>query len=269
LTLSTGAAAALAEPPLGLDPNRPGQDSALLVTADKSLLSQNGQSADSIAFGLARGMRVDASARKRLCSPAEAARSACPASSRIGFGRFVVAVRGYVLGGGEAELAWALDAYLGKPLRRTDAASVVLKATLLGAPTVDALLAPALGTSVPKSATTVGRLRRTSGRYGIELAFAKLPVHLGVAAPITATPAGLELTLSAVRRVRQDFIRHFRIRTPGGYEVRNVRDHRLIGHYLFRTPGTCKGSWPAEARVGFAGSVKRTSSAIPCFAAGS
>jgi hypothetical protein len=266
VTLSLGAGAALAEPPLGLDPNRPAQDTALLVTADKSVLSPNGRPADSIAFALARGMRVDSTARRRLCKPAEAARSACPASSRIGFGRFAVAVRGYVFGGGEAELAWSIDAYLGQAIQRSDAASVVLTAKLLGASSVSALLAPALGTSVPSTATTVGRLvRLTSGAYGIELRFAELPVHFDVAAPMTVTPTGLELTLSAVRRVRQDFIRRIKIRTPSGYEVRKIRDHRLIGHYLLRTPPQCNGSWLSEVRVGSSGTVKRTRSRIACF----
>jgi hypothetical protein len=265
LALPAGAAAALAEPPVALDPNAAGQYTALLVTADKSVLSPNGQSADSLTVALARGMRVDSAARERLCRRDEAARSACPVASRIGFGRFVVAVTGYAQGSGEAELAWSIDAYLGERLRREDAASVVLTAKLLGATSVDALLAPALGTSIPRTTTTVGRLvRRASGAYGIELRFAKLPVHLDVAAPMTATPAGLELALSAVRRVRQNFTRRIKVRTPSGYEVRKIPDHRLIGHYLLRTPPECRGSWPSEVRVGFAGTVKRTRSRIAC-----
>jgi hypothetical protein len=265
LTLSAGAADALAEQPLALDPSAADQNTALLVVADEAMLSPKGQSADSITFALARGMRVDSAARERLCGRDQAARSACPASSRIGFGRFVVAVRGYLFGGGEAPLAWSIDAYLGKPLQPGDVASVVLTARLLGASSVAALLAPALGTSVPSTATTVGRLvRPASGRYGIELRFAKLPVQLDVAAPITATPARLELALSAVRRVRQNFIRHIKVRTLSGYEVRRIPDHRLIGHYLLRTPPSCNGSWPSEVRVGFPGSVKRTASPIGC-----
>jgi hypothetical protein len=269
LTLSTGATGALAEPPLALDPTAAGQDTALLVTADDSVLSPNGQSADSITFALARGMRVDSAARERLCGRDQAARSACPASSRIGFGRFVVAVRGYLFGGGEAELAWSMAAYLGEPLEHGDAASVVLTGNLLGADSVAALLAPALGASIPSTTTTVGRLvRRASGAYGVELRFAKLPVQLGVAAPITATPARLELTLGAVRRIRQNFSRRVKVRTLSGYETRKIRDHRLIGHYLFRTPGSCNGSWPSEVRVGFSGRVKRTTSRIACVEAG-
>jgi hypothetical protein len=210
-------------------------------------------------------MRVDTAAREQLCAEDQAARSACPASSKIGFGRFGVAVRGFLFGGGDAELAWSLDAYLGRPLQPGDAASVVLTGNLLGAADVAALLQPALGTSVPATVTTVGRLvRPASGAYGIELRFPTLPVRLELAAPITATPARLELTLSAVRRIRQNFIRHIRIRTPSGYEVRKIPDHRLIGHYLVRTPRSCDGSWASELRVGFPGTVKRTAIPIAC-----
>jgi hypothetical protein len=267
LTLSAGAAGAPAAQagPLALDPSVARQGTALLVAADESVLSANGQSADSVTFALARGMRFDSAARERLCGRDQAARSACPALSRIGFGRFIVAVRGFGLGGGETELMWSIDAYLGKPLRRGDAASVMLTANLLGAGSVDDLLAPVLGTSVPSTATTVGRLvRRASGAYGIELRFAKLPVQLDVAAPITATPARLELALSAVRRIRHDFIRRIRVRTLSGYEVREIHDHRLIGHHLLRTPRSCNGSWPSQLRVGFPGAVKRTASRIAC-----
>ena len=272
MTLSAGATGAAAQQaaPISLDPSAARQGTALLVAADESLLSWNRQSADSISFALARGMRVDSAARERLCGRDQAARSACPASSRIGFGRFIVAVRGFMLGSGETELMWSIDAYLGKPLRRGDAASVVLIGQLLGAGSVPVLVAPALGTSVPSTVTTVGRLvRRASGAYGIELRFAKLPVQLDVAAPITATPARLELSLSAVRRIRQNFIRRIRVRTLAGYEIRKIPDHRLIGHHLLRTPGSCNGSWPSELRVGFPGLVKRTASRIACSRAAS
>lgn len=267
MTLSAGAGLARAQfgPPLVLDPSVAHQGTALVVMADESLLSPNGQPANSITLALARGMQVDPTAREQLCRAAEAARSACPESSRIGFGRFGVAVRGYTLGGGETELTWGIDAFLGMPQRRGDIAAVVLTAKLLGADSVNTLLAPELAASVPSTGTTVGRLiRRASGRYGIELQFPKLPVKLDVAAPMTAMPARLELTLSAVRRTRQNFIRHIKIRTPSGSEIRNVPDHRLIGHYLLRTPASCNGSWPSELRVGLPGGVKRTARPIPC-----
>ena len=239
------------------------------MAADESVLSSGGRSAGSVTFALARGMRVDSAARERLCRRAEAARSACRASSRIGSGRFVVAVRGAGSDAGEAELTWSIDAHLGEPLRRGDAASVVLSARLLGADSVAVLLEPALGTSVPRTATTVGRLvRRSSGPYGIELRFAELPVGVDLAAPVTATPTRLEFALSAVRRTRRNFVRRVRVRTPSGYEVRRIRDHRLIGHHLLRAPRTCRGSWASELRVGFPGGVRTTASPIACAKAG-
>ena len=268
MTLSAGATGANAQfgatpPPLALDPSVARQGTALLVTADASVLSSKGQSADSVSFALARGMRVDSAARERLCARDRAARSACPASSRIGFGRFVVAVRGFELGSGGDGADVVDRCLLGDSASAGDAASVVLTGRLLGASSVVALLEPALGTRVPSTSTTVGRLvRLASGKYGIELHFAKLPVELDVTTPITATPARLELALSAVRRVRQDFVRRVRVRTLSGYEVRRIPDHRLIGHHLLRTPRSCNGSWPLELRVGFPGRLKRTAS--PC-----
>lgn len=267
LTLSAGVTGAHAQQaaPVGLDPSVAGQGTALLVAADESTLRAKGQSAKSIAFALPRDMRFDSGARERLCGRDQAARSVCPAASRIGAGRFVVAVRGYLFGSGQTEVMWSIDAFLGKRVRRLDVASVVLTTNLLGAGHAGTLLEPALGTSVPRTGTTVGRLvRRASGAYGIELRFAKLPVQLEVAAPITATPARLELALSAVRRVRQDVTRRIRVRTLSGYEVREIHDHRLIGHHLLRAPRRCKGSWPSQLIVGFRGGLKRTASPIAC-----
>lgn len=215
------------------------------MTADESALARGAP----VAFALARGMRVDPSAVQELCTRRAAARSACPDTSRIGFGRFNLDVRGYEPGGGEAELSWSIDAYLGEAQRRGDAASVVLVGNLLGADLVGALL-PASISAVPRRTTTIGRLRRTSGRYGVELRFDQLPVQLAVAAPATAAPARLELTLGAVRRVRQNFIRRFRVEMPSGTEVRKIRDHRLVGKYLFRAPSSCRDTWPAELRAG-------------------
>ena len=270
LMLSAGAGGAPAQVgvPLGFDPSVARQGTTLLVRADESLLSQTGRPADSVSFVLPHGMRIDTASRQELCQRRQAARSACPESSRIGFGRFGLAVRGYMPDGGEAELVWGIDAYLGEPERRGDVASVVLIGRLLGADTVAALLTPSLKTKVPSLATTVGRLVRASSRqYGVELQFAKLPVQLDVVAPITATPRRLELSLGAVRRTRQNFTRRFKIRTPTGYEIRKIPDHRLIGHYLFRTPPSCRGSWPSEVRASFAGVEKRTTRRITCFKA--
>src|SRR5206468_11564033 len=88
LALFIGAAGAPAQQaaPLTLDPSVARQGTTLLVTADESVLSPNGQPARSITFALARGMKIDTASRDRLCARREAARGACPESSRIGFG---------------------------------------------------------------------------------------------------------------------------------------------------------------------------------------
>ena len=251
--------------PLALDPSAAGQGTTLLVAADEPVLSPNGQAARSVTFALTRGMRIDTSAVPQLCWRRDAAHAARPEPSRIGFGRFTLDVRGYDLGGGQTELAWAIDAYLGEPQRQGDAASVVLTSNLLGADLVGALVAPGLGTTVPTATTTIGRLiRRASGGYGVELQFASLPAELDAVAPATAVPARLELSLSAVRRVRQNFVRRIRVPTPSGYEVRKIPDHRLVGHYLLRTPRSCNGSWASETRVGLPGGEKRTAARIAC-----
>jgi hypothetical protein len=265
LFAGAGVASAQVSVPVGLDPSVAGQGTALVIAADASLLSRDGRAARSIGFALARGMRVDPGAVGQLCTRREAARSACPLPSRIGFGLFGLDVRGYELGTGATRLTWGLDAYLGEPQRRGDAASVVLIGRLLGADLIATLLSPTLGTPVPNTTTSIGRLvRRGSGRYGVELQFAQLPVKLKVAAPVTATPAQLELSLNATRRTRQNFTRTIKVPTPSGFEIRKIHDHRLVGQYLLRTPSSCNGSWPSEIRVGFPGRVVRSQRAIAC-----
>jgi hypothetical protein len=258
-------ATAQADGTVTLDPNAARQGTALVIAVDQAALSPSGQAPTSITVALVRGMRVDTSAREQRCSGDQAARGACPLASRIGSGRYVMDLRGFLGPGGSTQLAWAIDAYLGAPARRGDVASVVLSSRLLGADSVDALVVPAIGGPVPSTSTITGRLvRRASGPYGLELRLPGAPVQLEVPAPTTATPSSFELTLSAARRTRQNFIRRYRVRTPSGYEIRKVRDHRLVGHDLLRTPRTCRGSWPYELSVGSAGGTQRTTGTIAC-----
>jgi hypothetical protein len=267
--LSAGAVGARAQSgaPIAFDPNNAALGTALVLAADASTLTSDGTPAGPLAVELPRGMRVDTASRSMLCDHARAANGTCPLESRIGFGRFVLAVDGYVPDG-RTELTWSLDAYLGTPAQRGDVASVVVVATLLGANDAAALLEPMLGTTIPRATITIGRLvRRRSGGFGFELRFPALPAALQVAAPITAAPDRLELSLSAVRRVRKNFIRRYRVRTPTGYEVRRIPDHRLVGHELFRTPRTCGGSWPYELRVGFPDGIQRSTGRAPCLKA--
>lgn len=264
LALLGGAGSATAQQ-VTLDPSASRQGTTVVLGADASLLSPGNESARSLSLAFARGLRIDPVSREQLCTARAAAGGTCPETARIGFGRFGLTVRGYEPGVAETEVAWAIDAYLGAPQRPGDAASVVLIGKLLGADLVGALLTPSLGTTVPATTTAFGRLvRHASGRYGVELRFDRLPVQLDVKPPITAAPTRLDLSLGAFRRIRQNFTRRIKIRTPTGYEVRKIRDHRLVGHYLFRTPATCNGSWPAALAVGFAGHVSRTSARIAC-----
>lgn len=259
------AARAQSPAPISFDPDIARQATALVLAVDGTALSPDGRPPTSIAAAMPRGTRADASAVKQLCSRAQAGRAACPAASRIGFGRYVVSVTGFLAPGGQTQLTWAIDAFLGTRSRPRDVASVVLVAKLLGADNVSTLLVPELGVAVPGTVTSTGRLvRRASGRYGVELVLPGLPVDFQVPAPAGVSPARLELNLSAVRRTRQDFIRRYRIRTLSGYVIKRVRDHRLVGHALLRTPRACGSSWPYELRVAFADGTQRTAGQFAC-----
>jgi hypothetical protein len=263
--LGASGASAQSPAPLELSPNVAGQGTALVLGADEALLAPEGRTPGSIVLGLARGARFDAAARTRRCRPAQAAAARSPEASAIGSGRYVVAVTGFLAPGGRTDLTWSIAAYLGTPVKRGDLASVVLVARLVAADAVAELLPPALATGIPAAATTTGRLvRRRSGAFGLRLSFPAPPVGLAVAPPATATPTRLELALSAVRRVRQDFVRRIRVATPSGTEVRRIRDHRLVGHELLRAPRRCSGSWPYELRIGFADGTRHSAGRFPC-----
>lgn len=242
-----------------------GGGTTLLLGVDAAALSSGGKAATSLVAALPRGMRLDTRSRERLCSRAQADRRQCPAASRIGFGRMAVAVTGFLAPGGETELAWSIEAYLGPATRSSDAASIVLRSELLGADTAFQLLAPVLEAQPPAVSVTTGRaVRLASGRFGLELRFSALPGAVRVRAPAVAAPTRLELSLGAVRRVRQPFVRRLRVRTPSGYRTQEIPDHRLVGYDLLRTPGSCGASWPSELRLGFPGRVTRAPASLFC-----
>jgi hypothetical protein len=250
---------------VSFDPAVAGQGTTFLIAPDPPLLAPDGQPARSLTVALPRGIQVDTAARSQLCDRAAALRAACPDTSRIGFGRFGLSVSGYDLTNSATEITWAVAAYLGPPKERGDTASVVLTSSLLGSDLVNALLTPIIGGQIAAATTTFGRLvRRSSGRF--ELRFDGLPASLTPVLPALVKPSRFELSLGAVRRVRQNFQRRFRIKTESGEEVRKVADHRLVGHYLLRAPRRCSGTWASEVRVDGAGGVKRTRIAVPCTA---
>ena len=239
--------------PVALDPAVARQGTTLVLGLDAP------PATGAIAVRMPKGTHTNTNSRTRLCSSSDAARGTCPPESKVGFGRYVVDVAGYLNPGGDTQLTWSIDAFLGHPVKRGDIASVVLSAKLLGADSVATLLTPEIGMSVPATGTTKARLRK-----GPELYVPGVPIHFSVAPPTTVTPLRFELNLSAVRRTRQDFIRKVKVPTlSGGYEIRRVKDHRLIGHNLFRTPERCSGTWSYELTVG----AKRSTGRIPCQAA--
>jgi hypothetical protein len=239
--------------PVALDPAVARQGTTLVLGLDAP------PSTGAITVRMPKGTHTNTNSRTRLCSSADAARGTCPPESKVGFGRYVVRVAGYLDPGGDTQLTWSIDAFLGHPVKRGDIASVVLSAKLLGADSVATLLTPEIGMSVPTTATTKARLRK-----GPELYVPGVPIRFSVGPPTTVTPLRFELNLSAVRRTRQDFIRKIKVPTlSGGYEIRKVKDHRLIGHNLFRTPERCSGTWSYELTVG----AKRSTGRIPCQAA--
>lgn len=265
--LAVGAAPAGAQSdlPLRLDPTVAGGGTTLLIGVNGPALSARGHAATSLVAALPRGMRLDTRSRERLCTRAQAASRRCPAASRIGFGRIAVAVTGFLAPGGETELAWSIDAYLAPATHASDAASIVLRSQLLGADGAFVLVAPFLAAQPPPVTVTTGRVVRPSaGRYGLELRFPELPGAVSVRPPAVAAPTRLELSLGAVRRVRQPFVRRLRVRTPTGTRTQEIADHRLVGYDLLRTPDGCRGTWTAQLRLGFPGGTTRTPARIYC-----
>jgi hypothetical protein len=265
LVTSAPDARALTTPPLRLDPANAGTGAALLVGIDGGSLSSGGSSPSSMVIALPRGTRLDTRAPARLCTGAQLSRGICPAASKVGFGRLVESVAGFLAPGGDTEVSWSISAHLGVPPTAADDASILLRAELLGADRVDQLLAPVLGTPVPHVSLVRGRVvRRSAGGYGLELRFAGFPGLLRVPGTVAAAPTRFELALGATRRVREEFTRHVRVRTLRGYTTREIRDHRLVGHDLLRNPGTCRSAWPGELRIGFPSGTQRTAARITC-----
>jgi hypothetical protein len=268
LLASPDGAAAQTATPLGLDPAVANQGTSLLFALDAGGLVSGGRRAESTVISLARGMRFDARSREKTCSRSQASGGGCPKASKIGFGRSVVTVTGFLAPGGETEVAWSIGAYLGKPERPGDLASIRLRSELLGADRVDQLLAPLLGSSPPRvSASTARVTPPPSTDHGPQIRFGTLPGEVKVPASITARPTHFDLALTAARRVRENFTRHVRVRTLSGYRTEAIPDHRLVGHELLRNPSSCRSRWRLELRSEFPGGARRSASDVICAAA--
>lgn len=250
--------------PMQLDPTVAGEGTTLLIELDAARLASGGRPAQSLVALLPRGMRLDLRARSARCTRAQARAKRCPAASRVGFGRLAVAISGFLAPGGESELAWSIGAFLGEPARAGDPGSLVLRYELLGADRVAQLLAPALE-AVPQTVTVAtGRVRRSSGSFGLELEIPGLPTTVRARTPTTTKPASLELTIGAVRRIRRDFVHRVVVRTLDGRRTEHIPDHELVGHHLLRTPSRCRGTWASELRIVFPGATTRTRGELFC-----
>lgn len=196
-----------------------------------------------VTVTLPRGMRFD--------------RTAAAPGAQVGFGRYVMDVQSFLPGGaGSTQLVWSLVATIGRT------GQVTVAGRLLGGDSVAALLQPQLNVSIPATTTTSARFARSHGR--LEFRLAGLPVQLAPTLPATATPARLELSLSANRQVRKTIFHRVRVPTAtGGYRIERIRDHVLVSHDLLRTPPRCASSWAYVLRDGTATSTGQ----IPCLAA--
>jgi hypothetical protein len=255
--------------PLRLDPTRAGEGTTLLIELEGTRLESGGRPAESLVALLPPGTRFDARARAARCTRSQARSGSCPAESRIGFGRLAASITGFLAPGGESELAWAIAVFLGEPLRAGDPASIVLRYELLGADRVAQLLGRSLE-QLPQTVTVAGgRVDPSPTRFGLGLELAGLPAAVRARAPAVVTPARLELTIGAVRRVRRSLVRRVVVRTPQGRRVERVRDHELVGHDLLRAPSRCRRSWDSELRVSFpARPVERIRGSLFCLARG-
>lgn len=231
---AAGSAHAQATGPVSLDPSNAHLGTALVLGID--------QPQGAIRVTLPRGTRFDSTAAAR--------------GAQVGFGRYVMDVQGFLPGGaGSTQLVWSLAATLGSAGRMT------VTGTLLGAASVVALLQPSLDAAIPGTTTTAARFVRTGGR--LEFRLAALPAQLAPALPATATPARLELSLSANRQARRTIYHRVKVPTAtGGFRIRRIRDHVLVSHDLLSTPPRCASSWAYALRDG----ARSSTGAIPCLA---
>jgi hypothetical protein len=157
-----------------------------------------------IGLRLVRGTTVDPSAVAGRCKPAQAADRACPARSRIGWGR------ADMTGAPRGPYAAEIDLYLGPARSSGDIASVVLIASAAG-----------------RSSNTTGRIfpldEQVSPQYGVQVSFNHLRQAFGVQANTKGRLEHLNVHLGAHRTVageRHDLLRNPSSCDPDGWPWR-------------------------------------------------
>lgn len=211
--------------PVRLVPNSAGAASKLVVDVN------GGGSASAPIRGvhllIARGFRIDGRAVAGRCTPAQAQRFACPASSRIGSGTASGHATGPLIPGGSYAFTADVDAYLAPPPQRGDVAGVVVRAR---------------ERKSGQQGTATGRLVPLAhGRYGLELRFDDLARGAPQLPGTTVTLDRIALSAGASRRV-----------------------HRTR-HSLITNPPRCRaGGWPYELDVIFADHMTSRTGSAAC-----
>jgi hypothetical protein len=244
-----------------------------LVDFNPSAAIPRAETPNSLSLSVPSGFKLDTRAVSRQCSPAQAAAIQCPSQSRIGFGHVRVHVSGYLLPGGGTDGVAYLTGYLGPPLARGDPASMVMKVEWLGVDPAFKVLNQYLHTKISPRTTRVGRiLYLHTAPYGLRVRFDALPGGLQIPPPvasagIAAAMTRFKLEVGAIRRVRKNIVRRFKIPTAtGGTKVMLVHDHVLIARHLFARPLACpsSGQWPWQIQVGFPDGVQTVAGRVRC-----
>lgn len=234
IVASAGAQTPAPEGAARLEPNKAGRGSKLIV--DLTPPADQREAPSSATLAIARGFRFNRKARKRRCTPAQAAEFDCPKKSSIGGGSATVTVKGLLVPGGSQTYTASMKAFLAPPPQAGDKAGIVVE-----------VYEPQSGIH----RTSTARLVKlgSEGKFGYEIRFADFPSPPPLPVGITATLDRVQLRIGAKRRVRK--------RKPGG-------GFRRIRHHLIRNPKICPGSWPYEFRVSFPSGVQTFTGSLAC-----